>query len=1341
MTDSADSDIIMTNVATLRPTAEIVTDLIQRLRSAESRGYSSDDSSSSDSSLDDSSSGDESNDDRTPSGIGGKRKKPATPKQKPSHSSTGPTQTSATKRTAKAHKPAPTAVAVGNPVDPNFSPPLSPSHPLSPSQVQEAIAASKQITNAVYDANATNAVYDANAKERAKAIAENVNVTRRRNMVDVFTQVSSIIIQAAKGGIVHVEIEDYNVDKMTCGERTFVVKERYEDSEMLIGKVVVYKLRLHEICTKKTPNTLRALTNGKAEKIGKELTEDVYAILDELEGEADESSGSESESEEIPHDAAYDSAYDPEEEAMEEIESTLGLKEALEKAKSDDVKKELGELVEQLGDDSRSLLFQFAELDLTDADSQLKWLETHLKSDDDAMEIDEDTLTLGTDVTIYGTHTPPDAASGDGKKDKSSLRIWNECFNLLATHADAPKRTPGMVTGEKPLKKWTAKGKDFKRRPKDAVKGMVVALYSRGKYYALMAEDNDQSSLWSTFDEGGYVYEFDHPDPVEYPVGLLTRLPRARSNAIVWCKRYDVQGIPLDFETGLWQSLGDAEREYDGVTDIALPSNINVSDTYAVAPNRYMAVDTNTNKATYRRGNGDNPKKWRDNIVLVSNHLLGEIIVPLRASAKMTPQALGRVASASDIRHLTSAQCILRMYDDKFLEWAYGIPMQEVGERFQLMPEPGESSEDEDDEDDDDETQEPEVDKTEFYIWVEQTGIKNLKDGDYKELEQVFNDGYALEFKNRLVTLTNDETRVSVTVELHDNALAAALSEAYEALTVEEEEEDGAEADADIGVDDSFPFDQKDKRFLKQGEAIFEFQYGNLRYIVGGEEHSIHVGESADVDLAAEEVRAKHRNRSVMTDVPLIFMTDVPLIFKQVYPTREDEDIVFERGQGWPNPLDIDMTSDENMQLPVDIFDNGNFANLHFNHDESVPAAVHATYWKLSKENVLSLVSDEAVSPDGGAGDHMKATGESTDDDDEEDEEDEGEENKQTTKTPQGPAKWLNKNGEIKKKGRLMCLRFTLDDGSTLTTESPDWDNMPWNVQDNAERQKDIGEEVERYRSHGFQFVPVNVVGDRYYIDLDTNSGIFSPASDGSLRIRLVKMESMPDTKAHAEAPTMSEPESHALMDVELISDEDRLENMLENVVEKRYKKQTWGEGLLFRTTGKSVKVRRRKNFASKTSSLRIKNVLGDGNCLFRAIAWAVKGNEEDFAEIRSCVVAQLTTADWVTNVVTQRSYLELVARHTTQFQTYIRQHAGALPPLQDQYIGLVAQNGVWGGEVEIRAAAEALGRTIVVLDAVRQQETTYNDGATGEAIELYYTGLNHYQVAYRTPVVDITPK
>tara|TARA_B110000971_G_scaffold221278_1_gene267742 strand:- start:1897 stop:3012 length:1116 start_codon:yes stop_codon:yes gene_type:complete len=371
----------------------------------------------------------------------------------------------------------------------------------------------------------------------------------------------------------------------------------------------------------------------------------------------------------------------------------------------------------------------------------------------------------------------------------------------------------------------------------------------------------------------------------------------------------------------------------------------------------------------------------------------------------------------------------------------------------------------------------------------------------------------------------------------------------------------------------------------------------------------------------------------------------------------------------------------------------------------------------------------------------MKATGESTDDDDEEDEEDEGEENKQTTKTPQGPAKWLNKNGEIKKKGRLMCLRFTLDDGSTLTTESPDWDNMPWNVQDNAERQKDIGEEVERYRSHGFQFVPVNVVGDRYYIDLDTNSGIFSPASDGSLRIRLVKMESMPDTKAHAEAPTMSEPESHALMDVELISDEDRLENMLENVVEKRYKKQTWGEGLLFRTTGKSVKVRRRKNFASKTSSLRIKNVLGDGNCLFRAIAWAVKGNEEDFAEIRSCVVAQLTTADWVTNVVTQRSYLELVARHTTQFQTYIRQHAGALPPLQDQYIGLVAQNGVWGGEVEIRAAAEALGRTIVVLDAVRQQETTYNDGATGEAIELYYTGLNHYQVAYRTPVVDITPK
>ena len=173
---------------------------------------------------------------------------------------------------------------------------------------------------------------------------------------------------------------------------------------------------------------------------------------------------------------------------------------------------------------------------------------------------------------------------------------------------------------------------------------------------------------------------------------------------------------------------------------------------------------------------------------------------------------------------------------------------------------------------------------------------------------------------------------------------------------------------------------------------------------------------------------------------------------------------------------------------------------------------------------------------------------------------------------------------------------------------------------------------------------------------------------------------------------------------------------------------------MLFRTNGsqKPVKVRRKKDFASKISSLQTEDVEGDGNCLFRAIALAVNGDQNTFADIRSRVVAQLQGAPWVGNVVTLRSYLELVSRHPNQFKAYIAQHAGALPPLKGQYIGLVSQDGVWGGEIEIRAAAEALGRAIVVFDEVRQQETRYNDDASGGTIELYYTGLNHYQLVRR---------
>lgn len=43
-----------------------------------------------------------------------------------------------------------------------------------------------------------------------------------------------------------------------------------------------------------------------------------------------------------------------------------------------------------------------------------------------------------------------------------------------------------------------------------------------------------------------------------------------------------------------------------------------------------------------------------------------------------------------------------------------------------------------------------------------------------------------------------------------------------------------------------------------------------------------------------------------------------------------------------------------------------------------------------------------------------------------------------------------------------------------------------------------------------------------------------------------------------------------------------------------------------------------------------LRDVIGDGNCFFRSVAYHVSGDEDDYPSIRASAVKELRVSDWV---------------------------------------------------------------------------------------------------------------
>lgn len=49
-----------------------------------------------------------------------------------------------------------------------------------------------------------------------------------------------------------------------------------------------------------------------------------------------------------------------------------------------------------------------------------------------------------------------------------------------------------------------------------------------------------------------------------------------------------------------------------------------------------------------------------------------------------------------------------------------------------------------------------------------------------------------------------------------------------------------------------------------------------------------------------------------------------------------------------------------------------------------------------------------------------------------------------------------------------------------------------------------------------------------------------------------------------------------------------------------------------------------------QTRGYRLEEIKGDGNCLFRSVAFHVSGGEEDYAYIRARAIQELRVSGWV---------------------------------------------------------------------------------------------------------------
>ena len=131
-------------------------------------------------------------------------------------------------------------------------------------------------------------------------------------------------------------------------------------------------------------------------------------------------------------------------------------------------------------------------------------------------------------------------------------------------------------------------------------------------------------------------------------------------------------------------------------------------------------------------------------------------------------------------------------------------------------------------------------------------------------------------------------------------------------------------------------------------------------------------------------------------------------------------------------------------------------------------------------------------------------------------------------------------------------------------------------------------------------------------------------------------------------------------------------------------------------------------------------DVPGDGNCLFRAIAFAEslvntkRSTSLDHKLLREIAAKYIDeNFDWSPIRITQSE-----------------NYSGRQFPNKKEYIKYISQNENWGGSMEIEALAEVLNLVICVIYADSESQTCFGYSKNRKHITIIFVDKNHYQVA-----------
>jgi hypothetical protein len=134
-----------------------------------------------------------------------------------------------------------------------------------------------------------------------------------------------------------------------------------------------------------------------------------------------------------------------------------------------------------------------------------------------------------------------------------------------------------------------------------------------------------------------------------------------------------------------------------------------------------------------------------------------------------------------------------------------------------------------------------------------------------------------------------------------------------------------------------------------------------------------------------------------------------------------------------------------------------------------------------------------------------------------------------------------------------------------------------------------------------------------------------------------------------------------------------------------------------------------------KTINMKIKEIKGDGNCLYRAIADQIYGIDSCFELVKSKCM----------------DYLELEKDFFSQFIDGGKEKF-------DEYILMKRMDGVWGDDIEIQALSELYNRPIEIFSHSKEPLKTFHENPDGfnrstresiskSKIRISYHGKAHY--------------